>query len=222
MPPHLPDALVAGIVAGYAIAIPVGPIAVLIFETGLRRGLETGLAAGAGAASADLFYATLAGLVGGALAAAIAPVIVPARIVGAALLVFVAARLLLGATTLARHRAMGSEEAALASAETEVARAPGRSRFRTYLLFLGLTIVNPATFLYFGALMLGLSAATSGEGRVLFVVGAFGASLSWQSLLAVAGALLHGRLPDRLQAATRALGSVIILGFAARLLLSTG
>jgi hypothetical protein len=69
--------------------------------------------------------------------------------------------------------------------------------------------------------MLGLPAATSAaDGRLLFVTGAFAASLSWQWLLAAAGALLHGRLPDWLQAATRALGSVIVLGFAARLLLS--
>jgi arginine exporter protein ArgO len=221
MPPHLPDALVAGILAGYAIAVPVGPIAVLIFETGLRRGLRIAAAAGAGAASADFFYATLAGLVGGAIASAIAPVIVPARIFGSALLAFIAARLLLGAVAVARHRPPAAEEVELADAEAQAARERGASPLRTYALFLGLTIINPATFLYFGALMLGLPAATSGEGRLLFIVGAFGASLSWQLLLAAAGALLHGRLSDRVQAATRALGSLIILAFAARLLLAS-
>jgi arginine exporter protein ArgO len=215
----LPSALLAGLLAGYAIAIPVGPIAVLIFETGLRRGLRTAAAAGAGAASADFFYATLAGLVGGAITTAIAPVLVPARIVGAALLAFIAARLLIGALAVARHRPPEAEEAELAHAEAEAARARVASPVRTYLLFLGLTIINPATFLYFGALMVGLPQATSGDGRLLFVVGAFAASLSWQLLLATTGALLHGRLPDRVQAATRALGSLIILGFAARLVM---
>ena len=33
-------AFVAGVVAGYGIAIPVGAIAVLIVETGLRRGFR--------------------------------------------------------------------------------------------------------------------------------------------------------------------------------------
>ena len=41
-------ALLAGIFAGYAIAVPVGVIAVLIIETGMAGGLRRGLAAGAG------------------------------------------------------------------------------------------------------------------------------------------------------------------------------
>jgi arginine exporter protein ArgO len=220
MPPHAADALVAGLLAGYAIAVPVGPIAVLIVETGLRRGFRTAAAAGAGAASADGFYATLAGLLGGALASAIAPVIVPARILGAALLVVIAVRGLVGAIPGARREATGDADAPRGPDAGAVDRRE-TSPLRTYLLFLGLTIINPVTFLYFAALILGLPAAASGDGRVLFVIGAFGASLSWQLLLAFAGSLLHGRLPDRIQALTRALGSVIVLGFAARLLFST-
>ena len=41
-------ALLAGIFAGYAIAVPVGVIAVLIIETGMAGGLRRGFAAGAG------------------------------------------------------------------------------------------------------------------------------------------------------------------------------
>ncbi len=205
----MPDALLAGIVAGYAIAIPVGPIAILIFETGLRRGLRIAAAAGAGAASADGFYATLAGLVGAAVGALLAPVIGPARLLGAALLLVMGAR---GLWEVLRPQAGHS-----AAEKREAAR--GRGPWRTYLAFLGLTIVNPLTFLYFGALMLGLPSATGTEGRALFAAGAFGASLSWQLLVAVAGAVLHGRLPARLQAATRVVGSLIVLGVAARLLL---
>jgi threonine/homoserine/homoserine lactone efflux protein len=48
------QAALAGLVAGYAIAIPVGAIAVLIIHTALTQGLRAGLAAGAGAATADL------------------------------------------------------------------------------------------------------------------------------------------------------------------------
>jgi hypothetical protein len=35
------DALGAGLVAGYAIAVPMGPITVLILQAGLRHGLRT-------------------------------------------------------------------------------------------------------------------------------------------------------------------------------------
>ena len=69
--------------------------------------------------------------------------------------------------------------------------SPGRA----YLGLLGLTILNPATIVYFGALVLGRRAddGVSAWGQVLFVVGAFVASASWQLLLAGGGSLV-GRL----------------------------
>ena len=221
----MPDALWAGILAGYAIAIPVGPIAVLIFDTGMRRGFRSAAAAGAGAASADGFYATLAGLVGAAIASVLTPVILPARLLGAALLGIIALRGLMAAARSAGPASMNSSAARNAGgprARDEAAGEAARRRdpMRTYLLFLGLTIVNPMTFLYFGALMLGLPLAGGGSEKLLFAAGAFGASLSWQLLLAAASSILHGRLPARLQAATRIVGALIVLGFAARLLLA--
>ena len=45
------DALLIGLAAGYAIAIPVGPIALLIIRTAMHGGLRPGLAAGAGTAT---------------------------------------------------------------------------------------------------------------------------------------------------------------------------
>ena len=59
------SAFLIGAAAGYGIAIPVGPIAVLIVRTGLRRGFRVAAAAGAGTATVDLVYATIALVVGG-------------------------------------------------------------------------------------------------------------------------------------------------------------
>jgi arginine exporter protein ArgO len=69
--------------------------------------------------------------------------------------------------------------------------APGRA----YLGLLGLTLLNPATIVYFGALVLGRQATDglTGGDQAVFVAAAFAASASWQLLLAGAGALL-GRL----------------------------
>jgi len=225
----VPDALWAGALAGYAIAVPVGPIAILIVDAGLRRGFWVAAAAGAGAASADGFYATLAGLVGAAIASALTPVIMPARLLGAALLGVIALRgLAAAARSAGRPSPTGPAAAGSAAAGSAAdvraldwaagaATRRGGDPARTYLLFLGLTIVNPLTFLYFGALMLGLRAVGDSGEKLLFAAGAFGASLSWQLLLAAAGSILHGRLPARLQAATRVVGSLMVLGFAVRL-----
>jgi hypothetical protein len=49
------------------------------------------------------------------------------------------------------------------------------------------------------------------------VVGAFLASLSWQTLLAAVGAVAHHRLPARFQLGLSLLGNVMICGFAAAL-----
>lgn len=197
----LGSAFVAGIFAGYGVAIPVGAIAVLIIDTALRRGLGQGLAAGAGAATADGVYALIAALAGAAVAALIEPIAVELRVLSVVVLVAIAIRGLFG---LAGRRSMESE-----------AEVPQGSPRRTYLTFLGLTIINPMTVIYFTALILGLPAL--GEGapeRVAFVVGAFLASLSWQSLLAAGGSIFHRRLPARFQVATSLVGSLIILGFA--------
>ena len=214
----MPEALWVGILAGYAIAIPVGPIAVLIIETGIRRGLFAAAAAGAGAASADGFYATVAGLVGAAVAGLVAPVMTPARFVGGALLAFIAARSLWAASRPTPPPAPAGDLPAAPTDTTATARAG--VALRTYLVFLGLTLINPMTFLYFAVLVLGLPPAAGGEGRVLFVAGAFAGSLSWQLLLATAGSMLGGRLPPRVREATRIVGALIVLSFAVRLLLS--
>ena len=86
------DAFLAGVLAGYAIAIPVGAISVLIVELGIRRGFAVGAAAGAGAASADGIYAGLAMVGGSAVADAIAPHEAAFRLVAAAVLVGIALR----------------------------------------------------------------------------------------------------------------------------------
>ena len=186
------EAFLIGIFAGYAIAIPVGPIAVLILRTGMRDGLRAAMAAGAGTATADLLYATVAMAAGPALVALIAPVLLPARLIAAALLLVLAARQLRGVDF------------------SGVAGAPAATG-RTYATVLALTLLNPATVIYFASLTVGLPTISSDLGaRALFVIGAALASLSWQWLLAVAGSALHGRVPARLAPVTGIVSSAII------------
>lgn len=186
------EAFVIGVFAGYAIAIPVGPIAVLILRTGLRDGLRAAMAAGAGTATADLIYATLAMTAGPALVALIAPVLLPARLTAAALLLVLAAR---------QSRGVDFSDAAGAPVATG----------RTYATVLALTLLNPATVIYFASLTVGLPTISSDlAARALFVIGAALASLSWQWLLAGAGSALQGRVPPRLAPVTGLVSSAII------------
>ena len=54
--------LLKGFAIGLAIAIPVGPIALLCMRRTLERGFTFGFATGLGAATADLFYSAIAAL----------------------------------------------------------------------------------------------------------------------------------------------------------------
>jgi threonine/homoserine/homoserine lactone efflux protein len=193
------QAFLLGVAAGYAIAIPFGPIAILIVRTGVRRGLRAAAAAGAGTATADLVFATIAMLFGAAASALLAPILPAARLVAGAALAVIALR-----GMLAVPQAIESESG-------------GTRTGSTYLLFLGLTMLNPPTVIYFVSLAIALPEVSAAfPSRAAFVVGAFLSSLSWQEVLALAGALLHGRLTPRLQRITAVISSLIILALAAR------
>ncbi|MBM3696679.1 MAG: hypothetical protein FJW79_12245, partial [Actinobacteria bacterium] len=137
-------ALIAGVIAGYGIAIPVGAIAVLIVETGMRCGFRCAAFAGAGAATADLLYAALATLGGVAIASAVEASATPFKFGSAAVLALLAFNGLRRAWV---GRAIPDGEPA----------APNRAELvRTYGKFLGLTIINPLTVVYFTVFVVGL------------------------------------------------------------------
>ena len=197
----MPASFLAGVAAGYAIAIPVGAIAVLIVEIGIRRGFRTAFAAGAGAATADFIYASLAAIGGAAMAGLLEPFARPLKIAAIVALLGIGLR---GLVLQLRRPNVVSGSAGSPLGERG-----------TYLRFLGLTLLNPATVIYFAALILAVPNLGRGPAeRAAFVAGAFLSSLSWQTTLAGVGAVAHHRLPPRFQAAISIFGSLVICGFA--------
>jgi arginine exporter protein ArgO len=99
-------------------------------------------------------------------------------------------------------------------------RAPPRAHatHRVYARFLALTSINPLTVAYFAALIAGLPAiaSASAAAKAAFVLAAGAASLSWQLVLAGAGATLHHRLPPSARVYTALAGNAIVLALAAR------
>ena len=210
--------LVAGLLAGYGVAVPVGAIAALLVGLTARTSFRVGAAAALGVATADGLYALAAVLGGTALAAVVEPVGPALRTGAAAVLVALAARMALVAWR-GRHRPPPDDPSADGpeaddpppgdpavdgpAADDPPADGPEVTRRgatltapgRAYLGLLGLTLLNPATVVYFTALVLGRQAADglSAAGGAVFVAGAFAASASWQLLLAGAGAVV-GRL----------------------------
>lgn len=202
------DSFLNGAIAGYAIAIPVGAIALLILETGLQRGFWHAFAAGSGAATADLIYATIAATLGVLVAQFLEPIAPILRMVSAAFLVALGLRGLYKTW----HARRNQNDAKV--------KAINASIFQTYITLLGLTILNPATVAYFAALILGgtvggtLTLADKGA----FVLGAAVSSWSWQSLIAAIGALAHKHLPPGFRLWTSVVGNVIIMVLGVRIL----
>jgi threonine/homoserine/homoserine lactone efflux protein len=201
------DPFLTGVLAGYGIAIPVGAIALLIIETGIRRGFRVAFAAGAGAATADLIYAGAAVVSGTAIVNLVSTIEEPLRLASGALLAGIA---LFG---LWKARSRG-----LDAGELTVPR--GRDLTSTYARFLGLTLVNPTTVVYFVAVVVGLGIASgmSTLEGTRFVIGAALASLSWQTLIAWLGASVGGRLSTRARTMVSIGGYLLIFGLAVMIL----
>ena len=75
--------------AGFGIAIPVGALAVLIVQVGMKRGLRCGLSAGARAATADGVYAAAAVIGGAALVGIVEGAGPASRIVSGVVLILI-------------------------------------------------------------------------------------------------------------------------------------
>jgi arginine exporter protein ArgO len=203
------DPFLTGVVAGYGIAIPVGAIAILIVEVGVKCGFRCAFFAGAGAATADLLYAGLAVIGGAALAGLVEAVDHQLRVASAIVLAVIAV--------------IGLRRARLRSETGVMISLPDRQELvGTYARFVGLTIINPTTIIYFAAVIVGLGVANemSIVAGALFAVGAFLASLSWQTLLAAVGAFARNKLSDRVQTVGIIVGNLVILAFAIVILIA--
>ena len=196
-------AFVAGLLAGLTIAIPVGAIAVLLITEGLRNGHRAAVAGAFGIATVDLVYSTVAMVAGGIVTSLLAGHEKPVQLVAAAVLLAV------GVNGIVR------------AARTSPMAEPGpltRAIGATYLKFVGLTAVNPATALYFVALAPTLGPRVSGAGAATaFVIGVFLGSVSWQLVLALGSATLGPRLSPGVRRLTSFLGFGLVSGLAVAL-----
>jgi threonine/homoserine/homoserine lactone efflux protein len=201
------ETVIAGLLAGYGIAIPVGGMSVLIITLSAQTSLRTGLAGAMGTATADGIYALLAVLAGAALITVLQPVAQPIQWIAAVVLVLIAAKGLVGALRRPGNRA----------APDALVKRPARA----YLELLGLTMLNPLTIVYFSALVLGHRQAASPLLAVVFILAAFAASASWQALLALGGALIGRVLTgERGRLITALVGNGVIIVLAVQLLIS--
>lgn len=195
--PTVLTAVTAGAAAGFAVAVPLGPVGLLLVDVASRRGSRHGIAAAAGIATVDLAYAAVAVGLGSAATAALGPAAVPMRWAASVVLIALGLR---GVWTAGRGRAGAAGD------------APRGGPLRTGAGFLLLTAVNPGTLLHAAIIVVALSdRLPSPAARTLFVVALGAASLAWQLGLVAVGLLL-GRVPrPGVRRVLRTLGSAVIV-----------
>ncbi len=197
--------LVLGVLAGLAVAVPVGPVGLLLLRSGLVDGVRVAVGAACGVATVDLAYAVVAVLVGTPVSRALGAHADVVRAGSAAVLVAVGAVGLV-ATLRSAHR----------PPPEPVPTGPA-SPVRAYLRFVALTAVNPLTAVTFTTVAVALAVGVAGPGSVVaFVVGAGLASLGWQLTLALSSGFLGRQLGVRARAwvSVAGAGAVVLAGVA--------
>ena len=203
-------AILAGLVAGYGVAIQVGAMSVLLVGFAARSRLVAAASAGLGIATADGLYALAAAVGGGAAALVIRPVASPLAVVAAIVLIGLAVRTaVLAVRNFRTPSSAGSRQ--------EAPSGP----LRAYLGFLGVTVLNPTTVIYFVALVLGRHGGFGLADGIGFGVAAFVASASWHVLLAAGGRLVGRVLTSRRGRLITALTSSAVILVLAAVVLST-
>ena len=185
------DAL-AGMLAGLAVAMPIGAIGSYLIGLAARSPFAVAVAAALGVATTDGCYALLAGLGIAGVERVVGRVAGPLHVVAALLLVGLAVR-----TVVLAVRRAGSSTGPVPSPSTGSGRE--RSVLRAYLTMIGLTAINPSTIATFAAIVGGhrLTGSPPWAALVVFAGAAFLASAGWQLLLVGSGSVLGRVLSGR-------------------------
>jgi threonine/homoserine/homoserine lactone efflux protein len=197
-----------GLLLGFSIAAPVGPIGVLCIRRTFADGWRIGLVSGLGAATADATYGAVAAFGLTAISNLLVSGQVWLRLVGGIFLCYLGLRGLL-------TKPVPAALDATTSPSTFPSATHVRNEFAAYASTVGLTLTNPATILSFAAIFAGLGVGSASRGYLgaaLLVAGVFIGSALWWLILSSTIAALRSRFrPDVLGWVGRASGGVLLV-----------
>lgn len=197
--------LLKGLIIGFSIAVPVGPIGVLCIRRSLAQGRLAGLVSGLGAATADALYGTIAGFGLTYISNLILRQQTWLSLIGGLFLCY------LGIKTW------------LSKPVEQAASAPDKNLLEAYASTFLLTLTNPATILSFAAIFAGLGLAHTGGDygpAGLLVLGVFSGSALWWLTLSGGVSLFRSKFtPHRLRWLNW-LAGLVITGFGLLVLMS--
>jgi threonine/homoserine/homoserine lactone efflux protein len=189
--------VVKGVIIGFSIAAPVGPIGVLCIRRSLAEGKWMGLVTGLGAATADAIYGCIAGFGLTAVSSFLVGQKVWLGILGGLFLCY------LGIRTFVTKPA------------EKAAEVGGSGLLSAYLSTLFLTITNPMTILSFVAVFAGFGLGASADyfSATTLVAGVFIGSALWWLLLSSGVALFRTRVNSGWMSVVNRVSGAVMLGF---------
>ena len=195
-----PGLFFRGLVIGFSIAAPVGPIGILCIRRTLSEGRVSGFLSGLGAATADALYGCVAGFGLTVISSFLVDQRFWIQLVGGVFL------LALGIRTL---RSAPAERPAAAS---------GTGFAASYLSTLFLTLTNPMTIISFAGIFAALGVAETGGDLLAaagLVLGVFIGSAAWWLLLSGGVGLMRERLSGGILRWTNRVSGAILVIFGA-------
>jgi len=194
-----------GLLIGFSIAAPVGPIGILCIRRTLAEGRLSGLVTGLGAATADAIYGSIAGFGITLISAFLLQQQQWIRLIGGAFLCYLGIK-----TFFARP------------AESTSSLRPG-NLLGNYVSTFFLTLTNPLTILSFAAIFAGLGlgmAAGDLTAAGFLVAGVLTGSALWWLLLSGGASLARRQVSPVLMRWVNRASGLTILGFGVGALIS--
>jgi threonine/homoserine/homoserine lactone efflux protein len=187
-----------GLIIGFSIAAPVGPIGILCINRTISSGRLAGLLTGLGAATADALYGSIAAFGLTFISVFLVQQQIWFRLIGGSFLCF------LGLRTM------------LSKAKVDSIQASPTSMWNAYGSTFFLTLTNPITILAFTAIFSGIGLVSLDGGyssAAITVLGVFLGSSCWWFILSSVTNLLRNKVTNFGLVWVNRISGVIILGF---------
>jgi threonine/homoserine/homoserine lactone efflux protein len=200
--PTTVEFLLKGLVIGFAIAAPVGPIGILCIQRSLRDGFKMGLSTGLGAAFADGVYGLIAAFGLTSISSLLISHQYWIRLIGGLFLIYLGIKIFLSSSF---------------KKSTNVSNMKEKSVLHAWSTTFILTLTNPMTILSFIAVFAGLGLGaqqTNYTHATILVVGIIlGSTLWWLLLSGGVAFILYHKLNDKSLQKINWMSGIIMLIF---------
>jgi len=198
--------LYKGLILGFSVAAPVGPIGVLCINRTINKNFAAGFVSGLGAATADLLYGLVAGLGLTVISTFLIDQKLWIQIIGLIFLIYI------GIKTIIKK-----------DNELEFKSLTDKGLLKDYFSTLALTITNPMTILFFIAVFAGLGLSNTINGFypvIQLIAGVFIGSSIWWLILSGITAKLKTRISKKILKKIDLLSGILILFFGLLILMN--